>query len=306
MTRIPFSSSALAIVAISMLAAPISLAAQGAHRRGTASAQGQARPRSEPRGSASDQAPPAAQAGPERPTDPPRGEGTPRVPPSRRLEFPNADATAVPRPAPRVVMPQVVVPQVVQPHGETLRPNDHPAYRPDYRSNYQPDYRPQYQQRIYRPPYYRAEYRPYYRPYYSFRPRVRLGLGVWIGYPVNYPPYFYPYRSYPYIYEYPYPNTYPYPSASYPAPGSLPGTGTLAVGVAGGLSFEITPPEAGVYVDGQYVGAVGQFTPNQPPLSLASGRRHVEIREPGFEIIAFDVDILPGQVIPYRGDLRRF
>ena len=131
---------------------------------------------------------------------------------------------------------------------------------------------------------------------------MRLGFGLWIGYPVRYPTYFYPYVSYPYAYTYPYPNTAPYPTSIYP----VPGTAASAVWAAGGLSFEIRPPEAGVYVDGQYVGMVGQFTPNQPPLSLAPGRHHVEIREPGFEIVAFDVDIIPGQVIPYQGDLRRF
>jgi PEGA domain len=194
-------------------------------------------------------------------------------------------------------MPQVTVPQVVQPQVGTLRPNDHSVYRPDYRPNYRSDYRPNYRTE-YRPnyrPLYRSDYRPYYRPYYSFLPRVRLGFGLWIGYPVRYPTYFYPY-AYPYSYSYPYAGTAPYPT--YPAAAS--------VGAAGGLSFEITPPEAGVYVDGLYIGTVGQFTPNQPPLSLAPGRHHVEIREPGFEIVAFDVDILPGQVIPYRGDLQPF
>jgi hypothetical protein len=159
------------------------------------------------------------------------------------------------------------------------------VYQPDYRPQYQPNYRTLY----------RSQYRPSYRPYYTFLPRVRLGFGVWIGYPVSYPTYFYP-ASYPYNYAYPYPNTSPY--QSYPA--------ASAVGAAGGLSFEITPPDAGVFVDGLYIGVVGQFTPDQPPLSLAPGRHHVEIRAPGFEIIAFDVDILPGQVIPYRGDLQRF
>jgi hypothetical protein len=91
---------------------------------------------------------------------------------------------------------------------------------------------------------------------------------------------------------------YPYRTGIYPS--------AAAIGAAGGLSFEIRPEEAGVYVDGQYVGTAGQFTPDQPPLALAPGRHHVEIRAPGFEIIAFDVDILPGQVIPYQGDLRRF
>lgn len=304
MTRIPLSSSAVALICFLVLAAPVSPAGQGVRERGTASIEGQAVPRSEPRHGAPVQAPPAAQAEPQRVTEPARPEATTRVPPVRRTDFPNANATAVPRPTPRVVMPQVVVPQVVQPQVEILRPNDHPDYWPNYRPDYRPQYQPYYQpyyRPLYRPdyrPYYRPYYRPHYRPYYTFLPRYPLGFGLWIGYPVRYPTYFYPYTPYPYAYTYPYPNTSPYPTATYPAPG--------IVGAAGGLSFEITPPEAGVYVDGLYIGVVGQFTPNQPPLALAPGRHHVEIREPGFEIIAFDVDILPGQVIPYRGELRRF
>lgn len=304
MTRIPLSSSAFAIISFLVLAAPVSLAAQGARQRGTASIQDQAVPRPEARSGTRDQAPPAAQAETQRATEPARSEVTTRVPPSRRLDFPDANATAVPRPVPRVVMPQVVIPQVIQPQIETLRPNDHSAYRPDYRPDSRRDYRPQYQPN-YRPPY-RPDYRVVYRPYYTFRPRVRLGFGLWVGFPVASPAYLYPYASYPYTSypyasTYPYPNTYPYSTSIYAAPGAA-----TAVGVAGGLSFEIRPPEAGVYVDGQYVGAVGQFSPDQPPLALAPGRHHVEIREPGFEIVAFDVDILPGQVIPYQGDLRRF
>jgi PEGA domain len=297
MTRIPLSSSALAIVAFLVLAAPASLAGQGARQRGTASVQGQAVPRSEaPRG-VREQAPPAPPVQTQFGTPPSRSEAPARVPPSRQPNFPNANATAVPRQVPRVGMPQVTVPQVVQPQAGTLRPNDRPVYRPDNRSNYRSDYRPNYRTQ-YQPnyrPLYRSDYRPYYRPYYSFLPRVRLGFGLWIGYPVRYPTYFYPY-AYPYSYPYPYASTAPYPTYSAAA----------SVGAAGGLSFEITPPEAGVYVDGLYIGTVGQFTPNQPPLSLAPGRHHIEIREPGFEIVAFDVDILPGQVIPYRGDLQPF
>jgi hypothetical protein len=83
-----------------------------------------------------------------------------------------------------------------------------------------------------------------------------------------------------------------------------PGTATVAA--SGGLSFDIRPPQASVYVDGQYVGLVSQFSPDQPPLWLTPGRHRVEIHEPGFEAVAFDVDILPGQVIPYYGDLRTF
>jgi hypothetical protein len=196
-------------------------------------------------------------------------------------------------------MPQVVIPRTVQPQIQILRPNDHPAYHPDYRPQYRPNYRPDY-----RPRYlpngrwlHRPDHHPYYRPYYSFLPRAPLGATLWIGFPVRYPTYFVPYRSVPHAYTYPYPNTSPYPTTIYPTP-------PTAFGAAGGLSFEITPAEAGVYVDGQYVGMVSQFTPNLPPLALAPGRHHVVIQWPGFEIVEFDVDILPGQVIPYRGDLR--
>ena len=260
---------AVAILAVLALAVPTGALGQTTRHRGAAPVDGRAVPRAD-----------VAQA-----------------PTEGRAPQPEA-----PRAVPRVVMPQVVVPKAIQPQGEIGRPGDHPAYWPDYRPDHRPDYRPDYRphdQPNHRPRH-RPEYRPYYRPHYTFLPRVRLGFGLWVGYPVTYPLYFHPYVSYPYAYRYPYPNTSPYPTSSYPVPG------TAGVGAAGGLSFEIRPPEAGVYVDGQYVGMVGQFSPNQPPLALAPGRHHVEIREPGFEIIAFDVDILPGQVIPYQGDLGRF
>jgi len=168
-------------------------------------------------------------------------------------------------------------------------------YRPDYRS-YRPSYRPDYRSSYY------SNYRTTYRPYYTFRPRVRLGFGLWVGYPVVYPYYTYAYPySYPYrpAYPYPYPYTYSNPVSIYSPAGN-------AAVASGGLSFDITPPQAAVYIDGQYVGVVSQFSPDQPPLWLLPGRHHVEIREPGYEVVAFDVDIVPGQVIPYHGDLRRF
>jgi hypothetical protein len=35
-----------------------------------------------------------------------------------------------------------------------------------------------------------------------------------------------------------------------------------------------------------------------------NGRHHIVIDAPGFEQWAFDVDIVSGQVLPYRGDLQ--
>jgi hypothetical protein len=78
-----------------------------------------------------------------------------------------------------------------------------------------------------------------------------------------------------------------------------PGTTTGA-----GLSFEITPVDADVYVDGTYVGRVSNFGPQSPPLSVAPGRHLIEIRRAGYQTLSFDADIAAGQVIPYQGAMQ--
>lgn len=185
--------------------------------------------------------------------------------------------------------------------------------------------------------------RRFYQPYYSFRPRVSLGFGLWVGYPISYPysygyydpfysPYGYGYPD-PYSYGNPYPaQAYPYPSSgypSYPANGSPypstgypsdPGpaypqypTGSGSVGVQpgsgqqnmGGVSFDITPVTAEVFIDGTFAGTVGQFTSTSQPLGLAQGQHRIEIRAAGYRTIDFDANIVPGQVIPYQGTMER-
>jgi len=182
----------------------------------------------------------------------------------------------------------------------------------------------------------------FYQPYYSFRPRVSLGFGLWVGFPIAYPSYYGYYNPYygPYGYSYPaarypyppayypppaYPPAYPapgYPAPGYPAPGypqypssAAPQPGYSqggSIGVQGsnaanmgGVSFEMTPSTADVYVDGQHVGSVGQFTPTSQPLGLTPGRHHIEIRADGYRPFEVDTDIVAGQVIPYRGELQR-
>jgi hypothetical protein len=175
----------------------------------------------------------------------------------------------------------------------------------------------------------------FYRPYYSFRPRVSIGLGLWMGYPVPYPYYYerpysaYPYPDDPYAYgsvapAYPssnYPSSnYPssnYPSSPYPAYGSssqgYPAQGPApSVGVqrgqqsaTGGISFEITPENAEVFVDGRFMGTAGEFGPNAEPLGVASGRRRIEVRASGYRTMTFDADVQSGQVIPFQGTLQR-
>ena len=182
--------------------------------------------------------------------------------------------------------------------------------------------------------YYRAPVR-FYRPYYSFRPRFSLSFGLWVGYPVPYASAYYD----PFYYGYGYPNTYPYPSTVYPStvypsnpypPAYPPATSypqssypqsnyppstypqdRNSIGVqpgqanTGGLSFDITPGDAEVLVDGNFAGTVGQFTPSSQPLGLSAGRHQVQVVAPGYQTISFEVDIIAGQVLPYQGAMER-
>jgi hypothetical protein len=168
----------------------------------------------------------------------------------------------------------------------------------------------------------------FYRPYYTFRPRVSLGFGLWAGYPFAYASAYYDpfYSPYGYVTPYGYPPSYGYPATSYPlAPGYAPPPndpvsvypperqgaqgGSITAQSdqtnTGGLSFAITPDTAQLFVDGALVGTVGQFTPTTQPLGLTAGRHHVEMRAPGYQTMAFDVNIIAGEVIPYQGALER-
>jgi hypothetical protein len=73
----------------------------------------------------------------------------------------------------------------------------------------------------------------------------------------------------------------------------------------GGLSFDITPSTAEVFIDGRLAGTVGQFTASTQPLGVAAGRHHLEVRAPGYQTLSLDVDIVAGQVIPYQGTLQK-
>jgi len=62
---------------------------------------------------------------------------------------------------------------------------------------------------------------------------------------------------------------------------------------------------ADVFVDNVRIGTVGEFTSTTQPLGLSAGRHHIEIRASGYRSITDDVDITPGEVIPYSGTLER-
>jgi hypothetical protein len=162
----------------------------------------------------------------------------------------------------------------VVPRGDFRRDGIGPRYEPRYAPRYEPRYEPRFAPRYYSRP-------------YVFRPRFSIGFGIFAGYPV------------PYAYSYP----YPVPVYGYGAP-----AGAVAVGpgsnVYGGVSLEITPSDASVYVDGNYVGLVRDFDGSAQPLTLTGGTHQIDIEARGFAPLRFDVGVQPGQVIPYRGDLQ--
>lgn len=160
-----------------------------------------------------------------------------------------------------------------------------------YEPRYQPRYAPRYDSR-YAPRYNRPRsaysYRPHYlyRQPYLFRPRFTLGFGIYAGYPV------------PYTYAYPYP-VYGYSAPSAPV---IVGPGSTAYG---GASLDIRPSDAEVYVDGAFAGQVSDFDGAGEPLTLVAGTHRIEIVAPGYETLTIDANVQPGQIIPYRGELRR-
>jgi hypothetical protein len=126
-------------------------------------------------------------------------------------------------------------------------------------------------------PYY---YYPYgYYPYYTFHSHFALSFGFYVGYPFAYPGWYNPYAVGTFGYGVPY-------GAAY-----------------GGLSFNIQPYDAAVFIDGIFVGSAADFGPQAAPLTLRAGLHHVELRANGFAPIAFDITVVPGQVIPYQGSL---
>jgi len=196
-----------------------------------------------------------------------------------RAQAPRAEAPRVePRRevAPRVdgrrdVAPRASIGQAV-PRREVIVPRNY-GYS-GYSQRYYPRYSPRYSGRYYVPFW---QGRTYYRPY-VYRPRFSIGLNIFAGYPVAY--------TYPYPYAY----SVGRPPASY----------------YGGVVLEIEPIGAAVYVDGAYAGVVADFDGSRQPLTLTGGTHRIEIVEQGLAPLVFDVVVQPGQVIPYRGDLRPY
>lgn len=151
----------------------------------------------------------------------------------------------------------------------------------------------------------------------DFKPRFNVGTGIVVGYPVIYP-YAYPYDPFSpsygppsYAAAPPAPNTYSNVD-SLPNPGNVSAAAPASAAIAceasapcGGISFDIGPASAQVYVDGSFAGIVEDFDARSEPLLLAPGSHYVEIRLAGYRTVSFDVTITPGEITPYQGTLER-
>jgi hypothetical protein len=116
------------------------------------------------------------------------------------------------------------------------------------------------------------------RPWFSFRALVRLPFGLTLGMSTPFPTWYRPYIVGRPGYQAPY---MPY----------------------GGVTFDIEPRDAELWVDGEYVGRASDYDYNDPPLTLVAGPHYVELRSRYGQPLAFDITVIPGQVIPYQGSL---
>ena len=130
----------------------------------------------------------------------------------------------------------------------------------------------------------------YFPGYSTFN--IGFGVGYGSGYYNRYG-----YRQYGSSYGYN-PYGYGYYGNSYPYGGYADGYYT------GSLRLKVKPRFGEVLVDGYYVGLVNDYDGVFQRLRLEEGPHHIEINEPGFEPLEFDVLILPGETITYEGYLQ--
>jgi hypothetical protein len=146
-------------------------------------------------------------------------------------------------------------------------------------------------------------------PYYAFHSHFSIGFGIYVGYPIAYPyTYYDPYGFYNFGVGYGAGYSVGYPTGVGVAPAygtttdrSYSAGGSYDQSQLGGLSFEIDPADAAVFIDGEYAGVAGDYSAGQMPLTMVAGRHHVELKAQGFMTVAFDITIVPGQVTPYQG-----
>ena len=72
----------------------------------------------------------------------------------------------------------------------------------------------------------------------------------------------------------------------------------------GNLRLKVKPANAQVFVDGLFVGVVDSFDGVFQKLGIESGAHKIELRADGYETIAFDVLVTPGETVTYKGEMK--
>jgi hypothetical protein len=143
-------------------------------------------------------------------------------------------------------------------------------------------------------------------PRYYYAPRVVRPTIVNV---VPYRPYYYTYHpgvSLSFVYGAPYYGYYgPYPYASYGYVAPPAGYLSAVPGRPyGGVRIQGAPRDAEVFADGYYMGVVDDFDGTFQHMNLEAGPHHIEIRARGLEPVAFDVNVVAGETITFRADMR--
>ena len=146
--------------------------------------------------------------------------------------------------------------------------------------------------------------RPYGGGYYSGYPYWPVGVSV--GFAFGYGGFgWYGGGGYPGYYGYPGYNGYAgYGYSAYGYPGHGAYGGYAGHRPYGGVRIQLPRRQAEVWESGYFVGHVDDFDGAFQQLNLEPGAHRIEIREAGYETIAFDVRVEPGRTIHYRSDMK--
>ena len=148
-------------------------------------------------------------------------------------------------------------------------------------------------------PYYSYYYNPYYRSRYYWNP---WGYGFGFGY-MAYDPFFFGGFGYPDYYGGGY-DPYFGGGSGYGGGGYSSSVSQVSHGV-GSLRLKVKPGHAQVFVDGYLVGPVDSFDGVFQRLNIEAGSHRIELRADGYESTQFEVMVIPGETIAYKGEMRR-
>ena len=157
-------------------------------------------------------------------------------------------------------------------------------------------------ERVGRPPIRGGVFDPYdrYSYYYGRYPYGYFSPGYGFGVGYFYDPWMWGHSS-PFGY-----GGYYDPYGSYGGYGG--GGGTYSRGQydqVGSLRLKVKPEHGQVYVDGYYVGEVDSFDGVFQKMPIEGGAHRIEIRAEGYEPAQFEVMVIPGETVTYKGELKR-